>query len=220
MQNSEPVEALWKVAVVWSTYSGEIVRNHPAYLQASSRSAESCFADYPPKAREAGIEGTTTLRYTISTDGDVKDVRVEKSSGNDDLDAAAVKCSIKLRYEPAYKDDWPIESLLLRNVVWKLDTKGRKLKFAQPPISCARFYRVKPEQLVGIDGTTELTFTIDKGEVSDVSVTHSSGNDDLDWAAIHCIKTWRFEQATVDGKPITVPGHAKIAWKDALPPPE
>jgi protein TonB len=40
------------------------------------------------------------------------------------------------------------------------------------------------------------------GRVSDVKLKKSSGSDLLDRTAIDTVRRWRFEPATVDGKPV------------------
>lgn len=44
---------------------------------------------YPRFARESGVEGTTTIRFTLVRDGSVRDVGVAESSGRRRLDDAA-----------------------------------------------------------------------------------------------------------------------------------
>lgn len=46
---------------------------------------------YPTAARSNGLEGKVLLRAVIRADGQVVDVRVQKSSGYDELDAAALE---------------------------------------------------------------------------------------------------------------------------------
>lgn len=56
---------------------------------------------YPESARRAGIEGTTLVGMTISTDGSVTSAWVESSSGNGELDSAAVNAVYSWRFVPA-----------------------------------------------------------------------------------------------------------------------
>ncbi len=56
---------------------------------------------YPDSARRAGIEGTTLVGMTISTDGSVTSAWVESSSGNGELDGAAVNAVYSWRFVPA-----------------------------------------------------------------------------------------------------------------------
>jgi TonB family protein len=62
---------------------------------------------YPESAREKGIEGTVSVEYTISTDGDVTGVSVSSSSGNSQLDDAAMDAVRGRRYHPAVQGGIP-----------------------------------------------------------------------------------------------------------------
>ena len=56
---------------------------------------------YPMAERNAKIEGTATVRFLINIDGSVEDVIVVASSGNSNLDAAAVTACYKWKFTSA-----------------------------------------------------------------------------------------------------------------------
>ena len=56
---------------------------------------------YPIAERNAKIEGTATVRFLINTDGSVEEVIVVTSSGNSNLDAAAVNACYKWKFTSA-----------------------------------------------------------------------------------------------------------------------
>lgn len=56
---------------------------------------------YPMAERNAKIEGTATVRFLINTDGSVEEVIVVTSSGNSNLDAAAVNACYKWKFTSA-----------------------------------------------------------------------------------------------------------------------
>lgn len=56
---------------------------------------------YPAAERSANIEGTTIIRFLIAKDGSIEDITVVKSSGNSNLDAAAVAACRKWRFSGA-----------------------------------------------------------------------------------------------------------------------
>lgn len=56
---------------------------------------------YPSAERNAGVEGTVSIRFLIGTDGNVEDVTVTSSSGNANLDNAAVAACRKWRFTAA-----------------------------------------------------------------------------------------------------------------------
>lgn len=56
---------------------------------------------YPSSERNAGIEGTVHIRFLIGTDGEVEDVTVIASSGNGNLDGAALSACRRWRFTAA-----------------------------------------------------------------------------------------------------------------------
>ena len=71
---------------------------------------------YPPLLRDAGIGGTVVVWILIDENGDVLRTQVHRSSGNDGLDAAAVRVGDVIEFTPAMNRDravkvwiqWPI----------------------------------------------------------------------------------------------------------------
>jgi protein TonB len=64
--------------------------------------------EYPPIARQAGVEGRVFVQLLLDLDGDVMDARVAKSSGNAALDEAAVEAGKKCKFTPAKQRDKPV----------------------------------------------------------------------------------------------------------------
>jgi len=56
---------------------------------------------YPERARRRGVEGDTRLSYDVDKDGRLVNVRVARSSGNDELDRAAVEGAQRWRLDPS-----------------------------------------------------------------------------------------------------------------------
>lgn len=55
---------------------------------------------YPQRALRAGIEGAVTLRFLVDTQGRPLQLSVYQSSGDNDLDAAALAAVQQWRFEP------------------------------------------------------------------------------------------------------------------------
>jgi protein TonB len=78
---------------------------------------------YPagPKANE--IEGVSTIVFVVTQTGAIEDVRVERTSGNDEMDAEAVrvirKCS--KRYKPAKNNGKPVKSIFRIGITFQLE---------------------------------------------------------------------------------------------------
>ena len=60
--------------------------------------------EYPANLRQAGIGGSVLLRLSVNDQGTVTEAIVVRSSGTDDLDAAALDAVGHWFYEPAYQD--------------------------------------------------------------------------------------------------------------------
>ena len=107
-------------------------------------------------------------------------------------------------------------------VAWKLEEPQPPL--AEPHLNCLHSYPVTPRDLVGIDGTTEVTFDIVRGEVYGAHVTRSSGNSNLDATAVECISGRRYvrHMVTVAGEKVdqyqSLTVRERISWADALKP--
>lgn len=70
-----------------------------------------CPLIYPPEAAHLLQSGETEITFDVSADGALQNVRISKTSGHDDMDAAALACvSTHWRYAPAVVDDVPVAS--------------------------------------------------------------------------------------------------------------
>lgn len=56
---------------------------------------------YPPEENRRGIQGTVILVITVDANGNATDVQVEQSSGNRNLDRAAVAAAKRWRFNAA-----------------------------------------------------------------------------------------------------------------------
>ncbi len=77
-------------------------------LKNSAQVAATLEKNYPPILREAGFGGTATLWFFIDAEGRVQRMQVFKSSGNEQLDAAALKVAAVMEFTPALNRDRPV----------------------------------------------------------------------------------------------------------------
>lgn len=80
------------------TGTGSGIASNPAIPPRIIKSVQPV---YPMAERNAKIEGTATVRFLINTDGSVEEVIVVASSGNSNLDAAAVTACYKWKFTSA-----------------------------------------------------------------------------------------------------------------------
>ncbi len=77
---------------------------------------------YPEKVRRAGIEGKIVIRFFINTDGSLEDFAVIKSSGNDLLDAEALRVAKAMPdWKPALFEGKPVKLRMTLPIVFKLE---------------------------------------------------------------------------------------------------
>ena len=175
----------------------------------------TCSEMYPAAAIAAHAQGTTTMSFTIKTDGTVRDIRISKSSGNKDLDDATVKCAAQWLYKPAMQDGVTVEKPWQANVVWKIPVSMDVRRAEQ----CLR-YRSDPSPIPPGVGATSVTFRImPNGSMKDAAVSRSSGDKSLDTAAILCVDESHFDVSIITLPPEGVPGHATLDWAHATPSP-
>ena len=68
--------------------------------------------DYPALSVRKGEEGRVLMMVLVSADGAAEDVQIEKSSGFDRLDNAAVAAVKKWRFIPAKKNNQPLSAFV------------------------------------------------------------------------------------------------------------
>jgi protein TonB len=76
---------------------------------------------YPRAARRNGEQGTVTLRVLVSADGGPSRVEVERSSGSNALDAAALEAVKNWRFAPATRAGEPVDGWVIVPVVFRLE---------------------------------------------------------------------------------------------------
>lgn len=75
---------------------------------------------YPPAARRAGAEGTTLLKVYVQTNGNIGEVRVERSAGHAALDQAAADAVSKWHFQPARSGSEPVATWVLIPVEFRI----------------------------------------------------------------------------------------------------
>ncbi len=61
---------------------------------------DNCVPQYPRNLRNQGVEGTAIVRGLVGTDGRVTQPEIVQSSGNADLDEAAIEAASRMRFQP------------------------------------------------------------------------------------------------------------------------
>ncbi|MFH1214804.1 MAG: TonB family protein [Candidatus Neomarinimicrobiota bacterium] len=186
---------------------------------------------YPEKAKQSGIEGKAVIQAQVGKDGVVKQSVVLQSSGNAELDAAALEAINKTKFKPAYRKEKPVSVYISIPVIFKLKEKSgaqsksndkqniigdeQKTEFVpydEPPSPIGGFKAIQenliyPEKAkqAGIEGTTVIQAKVDEnGDIEKTVILQSSENAELDAAAIEALKKTKFKPAVFDKKPVGV----------------
>lgn len=197
---------------------------------------------YPEKAEQSGTEGTTVIQAKLGKDGVVKQSVVLKSSGNDELDAAALVAINKTKFKPAYRKEKPVSVYISIPVFFKLqgnfEIQGKSddkknniavkdeqesefIPYDKAPEPVGGFKAIQenlvyPEKAkqAGVEGATVIQARVDeKGDIKKAIILQSSGNDELDAAAITALKKTKFKPAYHKEKPVGVYITIPVAFK-------
>jgi len=186
----------------------------PVPMPASIGAPHICTNDYPPEAVAAHAEGVTILGFIITESGRTDTVKVVRSSGNDALDAAAVTCAGRWLYRPAMQNGKPVAVPWKAEVRWALHVEDAI--YAPIPIAaphdCSSFAPAGVAIPPGAVTTVQFHVTAD-GKVTNVAVVATSGNRELDRAALHCAAEWTYHPARMGDQPVEVSWRENVAWK-------
>jgi TonB family protein len=177
-----------------------------------------CAGYFPNSALMAQESGVTDVSYFIATDGSVHDPLVTRPSGHGDLDDATLRCIASWQYKPAMRGGVPLEVAAHASIGWWTNTNAGNMPPAWKPLSCADFATVTPGQLAGIDGKSVVWFLArPTGAVVEADLAQSSGNGDLDKAALRCVDEWQFDPSTVSAG---TQAKTTVDWTNPLPMPQ
>lgn len=161
-------------------------------------------------ARQAG--GATHLAVHITTDGSVSDSHILESSGRGELDRAALHCVGAMHLAPRTRDGFPVDVDWQLEVDWPAGSV-RTAPIAGSDYACNSYYP-PTAQRAGREGDTLVSYVIGPdGSVSGASITESSGDRELDDAALACVSRFRYHPAMREGKPVEVDGKFFAMWR-------
>jgi periplasmic protein TonB len=75
---------------------------------------------YPAISKRLGEQGTTTIGFTITAEGNVENLHIVNSSGSERLDNAAMQCAKPWRYKAAIESGHPVAVPWSAKVQWIL----------------------------------------------------------------------------------------------------
>ena len=195
------------------------VINHtvlPKVMPAVKKSVEP---DYPVAARKNNIQGTALLDMLVRKDGVVGEARVYRSSGNDELDAAAKTAARQFEFAPAADAEGkPVAVWIRQPFSFRLETDYSDDRPA-PETPEYMTAAVMPEVITdvpatipdtawkqGMEGTVRLHLWLRRdGTVAIARVHVSSGWQRLDDAAVKAALMCVFRPArNAQGEPVNI----------------
>ena len=78
--------------------------------------------DYPAMSRRIGEEGRVLMKVLVSADGSAENVEIEKSSGSERLDNAAMQAVKRWKFIPAKKNNQALSAYVIVPVKFSLDS--------------------------------------------------------------------------------------------------
>ena len=171
---------------------------------------------YPEEAKQAHVHGSVWLKALIDKEGDVQEVRVEKSN-NALLSVAATEGMKRARFHPAVKNGEPVSEMIWRSVDFGIshDSSGDKSLNSEEDNSIV--VSSEPEALIPIErllvypmeakrsrsqGTVVVGALVSQeGNVEQVRVFKST-NSIFTKSAVDAVKQSKFWPATQNETPI------------------
>ncbi|MGH6873003.1 MAG: TonB family protein [Rhizomicrobium sp.] len=174
-----------------------------------------CWQDmfYPLLEIRLGIQGSVDLSYVVTADGSTKDLAVAKTSGDDELDQAALSCVAAFRYRPAMKNGVAIDFPWKSRVIWKISDTTTPLPVlsAASPRSCP-LERQDSSRAAPPYPVTLIVKTGSDGTVTGEDIAESSGDDIFDNYVLDCVKHWTYDPPLVNGAPVASQTVAIVTW--------
>ena len=172
------------------------------------------------------LANPTEFTYLITTEGDLVDISILTSNGNDSIDAAAMACASKWHANTRGSDVAEAVGPHWAMISWSAGASvhfpagGSELDLALTGTfkagtgACRPGYYPPRAIRRGEEGTTTVQFYVEPdGSVRKASVYSSSGSRDLDNVSVACAKFWRFQPALENGKPTEVLRSIAIKWQ-------
>jgi TonB family protein len=156
-----------------------------------SGAPHQCQGNYPPEAENASRGGIALVAFTITAQGNVTRAKVTKSSGQADLDDAALACVKQWQYMPVSVNGKTVAAPWLAKVTWRADAADTPYRSDMRALrrdawSClwsSAVVKSLDPQFAAVLGVH-----VDFSPPGRVEIAASSGNKDMDAAAVDCVR--------------------------------
>jgi TonB family protein len=209
----EQLQAATEQAERWKT--GDAPPKAPSQTGAAAPGAACARPEYPAEARRYDLEGTTTVRFRIATDGEAVETQVAQSSGWLSLDAAATAAVSKCIFKPAMRDGVPVSAWSTVQYAWHADDNAAPGRRPSPPSlvdgSCNGALGVRIAAAGDTAGSVKYRFiaTAD-GQASQIRAERRAPDPQGDAAAEAFLSSCWFQPAMKDGQPVAAPLYLRL----------
>lgn len=179
--------------------------------------------DYPSRALQQELEGTTGFRVTVGPDGRVMDCAIVLSSGSSELDSATcTNVKRRARFEPARDTSGkPTTGSYSNRVRWQLP--NIVISFPRGPVLASTAWTRPmsedyPQKALAekLQGTAKIELAISSvGVVTDCKILESSTHSDLDSESCKLASNRAVFAPAVDisGQPTSGRIHTQVKWR-------
>lgn len=183
-----------------------------AFAQAENTVPFASDCPFPDSVQRPTPGGNTDYSYSVAPDGTLHDVKITRPSANPALDQAGAECIAHwhVTNDPVWQGMIASKTI---DIFWdRYAAKPVGRASAGRPHTCFDYYPAA-EKSARISGTSTVGFRIlETGSTADPRIVVSSGNANLDNAALTCVRNWHYVPAVKDGKPVAVDWQAQVRW--------
>ena len=142
---------------------------------------------YSVTALQHGLEVNVIVQFTITAEGSVANASVKESSGNAELDNAAVACASQWRYTPSTQNGTPVAVPWLARVIWHIGSVEPYHTIAGQAALCVVSTDAGLQEFMQATLHAVIRVTFSKGKIIAARLLATSGNADLDQRAVACL---------------------------------
>lgn len=186
----------------------------------------ACDKFLPSNVWRPNGDRATLISVHITAQGELRHAVLFKSSGDGNLDAAALACVPTLHLSVT-QNGAPADIVWVVGVYWHTNWSNFRvpilvpapspdISYHAPNLARVEYYcwYMDLKSVPKIDAATALKFHIDEhGAVTDVQIAKSSGDARLDAHTADCVAHWHFCPAEQNGHPVQIDWGSEFDWK-------
>jgi TonB family protein len=190
----------------------------------SVKEAQAIAAQHPPVDCDSFLPSGVTvprsalptrISYRLALDGSLHDLTLYRSSGNIELDKAALACAGASHDFALDASGNPLEINWIGAISWNYFL--HRLVEPDPSSDEQRVCHVEyPAAAIPLhaEGDSLVSYHIaTDGSVKDATITASTGYWSLDKASLNCVAPWHFFPATHNGSPVQIERQSVFRWR-------